>query len=1250
MGGVYEAFDRDRGIPVALKTLSHVSPAALFLFKQEFRSIADISHPNLVSLYELFAGKEWFFTMQLLDGLGLLEFLRRDCRPAIFDDGPRHQSDLNSPATVDTASPYEFRTEVLHSSGGPASPPSLRRPQAKGTAPDAERIRTVMHQVVKGIAALHAAGKLHRDIKPSNVMVDVNGRATVLDFGLAVDQGSLRESGPREVVGTFPYMSPEQLVGLKVSAASDWYSVGIMIYQCLCGELPFGGYSNEMIAAKRENVFPAPSEIAEGVDPDLERLVMDLLQSEPSRRPDSGDLLSRLGNGVSAAVEFQRERLTTVSFFGRHREQRLLDDALSATLAGTTAFALVHGASGVGKSALLQHYVSRNSGHALVLRGRCYEQESVPYKAIDSAMDALCQHLLRLRREQLSDLLPQNIRLLAQLFPVLNRLEERVPLPPPAQHPTDPRRLRRRAVEVLRELFSRLRLESPVILLMDDLQWGDVDSITLLSEIFAPPFPPAVLVLCTYRREYEASSRCLSALLELRKTNASVKWFDVAVEPFSKEETLEFAKNLIGGAAQSETTAQWIAEESDGSPYFVLELARHSESARKAKAPGLEDVLRERISELTSESRYLLEVVAVHGKPLAQIDAYRAAGLSGRDPAHLTALRFANLVRSSGTNEDDQVESFHDRVRETVLHGLPQPALRSRHHGLAQTLESSGRADDESLAFHFENAGAAAKAGAYYSQAGDRAAAALAFDRAAAHYRRSLELLKPAAQKEAELRGKLADTLVNLGRSVDAAREYELAAERSPAATKLDLERRAAFHYTSSGRLHEGNAVFERVLGRVSLRVPKTPTATLVSMLWNAVRLRLQGTTFEERDTKAIPQHLLDRIDAAWSVAAPMGMINTAQGMNFGLLSLLLAMKAGDPVRFVYGLQVAAYAMALEGPGGRARALRLIDQARSIVAQRDDPRLHATLLFTEAAVAYVKGEWVACWRVLEQAEELFAKRARGVHWELASIRTLQLYSLQTMGNFADLRSRCGPFLQEAEELGDLYSRANIETYCEPMALLARDQPDAARACVLAGLKRWQVEGYHLQNAMAAHSLAWIAIYEGRAATNLDFVERQWQLMHANHIDRFDNMRVAWWDFRFRTALAAAVSPDTSAEVKARAWRIAEKASEALRREATGWGRATSLIAEAAMAEVRRDASTAPGCLLNAASQFDRLDMLGYAWAARRRAGELIGGERGSELLASADEWFRRQSVVRPERVAAAHVAGFRAPVAQGEAR
>src|SRR5207249_605468 len=124
-------------------------------------------------------------------------------------------------------------------------------------------------------------------------------------------------------------------------------------------------------------------------------------------------------------------------------------------------------------------------------------------------------------------------------------------------------------------------------------------------------------------------------------------------------------------------------------------------------------------------------------------------------PWALTALSVGRLVRSMGPGEQDEVETYHDRIRETVLAHLPPGRVKEHHHRLAVTLEASADADPQTLAVHFEGAGDCGRAGHYYACAAEQAAEALAFDRAAQLYRRSLDLRPVEGTTARQLRTKL---------------------------------------------------------------------------------------------------------------------------------------------------------------------------------------------------------------------------------------------------------------------------------------------------------------------------------------------------------------------------------------------------------------------------------------------------------------------------------------------------------------
>jgi len=366
MGVVYEAYDRERDMRVALKTLRSVGGAEIYRLKREFRALADLRHPNLVALYELHAdGDLVYFTMEHIDGEDFCSYARG--HPSLaFDD------------TVDTPSVVDGMVTERHLQGGAFSLP---------------RFRAAARQLAEGVQALHEAGLIHRDIKPSNVLVTPTGRVVILDFGLVSELTRQGEPRDNEVVGTPAYMAPEQALPGRHGDACDWYSVGCMMYEALVGRLPFTGKALAVLAAKKAASPLPPSTFDDAVPADLDKLIVGLLDPAPDRRPGPRDILRRLGSSWDS---HSWSRVVEHSLVGRDAELRALRDAFDRSLdQGVAVF--VHGASGMGKTALVRSFLEEveDAGRAWVLAGRCFEQDSVPYKAFDSLVAPAGAHAAR---------------------------------------------------------------------------------------------------------------------------------------------------------------------------------------------------------------------------------------------------------------------------------------------------------------------------------------------------------------------------------------------------------------------------------------------------------------------------------------------------------------------------------------------------------------------------------------------------------------------------------------------------------------------------------------------------------------------------------------------------------------------------------------------------------------------------------------------------------------------------------------
>ncbi len=325
-GDVWLAADSVRGADVAVKRLRHATGRTVGLFKEEFRRVADISHPNVVSLYELIPLEgEWFLTMEPILGT--------------TPRGPVAWSDA-------------------------------------------------LPGIIAGLDALHTRGRLHRDIKASNILVDDDGRAVILDFGLNTQLGAASR-----VRGNLDAAAPEEVAGRPLGRASDFYALGATIARDLTGGSVFHGAGAEVLAQKlRHDAPPLAERVPELVaaHPDLAALVDAMLVRSPSER------LAAMETPARALGCAPRTSRASWKLVGRKRERASLDAALKRARAGESVHVRIEGPPAIGKTALVNAWLDepqetrdQRDFVTTCFDGRCVNLDHSDHRGLDDIVRAL---------------------------------------------------------------------------------------------------------------------------------------------------------------------------------------------------------------------------------------------------------------------------------------------------------------------------------------------------------------------------------------------------------------------------------------------------------------------------------------------------------------------------------------------------------------------------------------------------------------------------------------------------------------------------------------------------------------------------------------------------------------------------------------------------------------------------------------------------------------------------------------------
>jgi serine/threonine protein kinase len=915
MGAVYLAFDRERGLDVALKTLRRVDAMSIYRFKREFRSLSDVVHPNLVALYDLFHdGNLYYFTMEHVSGRDFTSYVLGASRRA-YVETPRSTPDALDGLARDAGSPAleTHGLEVLF-------PTPLR---------DENRLRDVLIQIAQALLAIHAVGKLHRDLKSDNVLVTDEGRAKVLDFGIVIER-ALPGHGTLElgVMGTPAYMSPEQAGGRPVDEATDWYALGVMLYEALTGALPFDGGYLEIMTQKQQLDPPPPSQVVAGVPADLDELCRRLLDRNPHARP--------LGPAVLRALEARKPpsirppRMPSsmpaeadLPFVGREDQLAALRRHLVQTDRGKPVVTLLEGASGIGKTTLVERFIAelRAGERTVVLRGRCYERESVPFKAFDSLIDALSRHLRRLPAAEAAEVLPRDILALAHLFPVLKRVDVVAMARRRTALPREPIELRARAFAALKELFRRLADRMALVLFIDDLQWGDVDSAQLIRELLRAPDPPAVHLLLAYRGGESAASPCLQTLLVQRRESEDFEMHELMLPPLSEGESIELARHLLGDDVPGATRG--IGAESQGNPHLLSELVRHVSRRNQLGIASIdtrrglvsfEHVLMARVAELSAGARMLLELLSVAGRPVPEENLAFVSSFGIDMQQAVTELRGAKLVRGVGPHARRAIETYHDRVREAVVAALDPERLELWHKRLASTFEATGEGDLEAIVEHLIGAGDGKRAQIYAIRAATQAAEALAFEKAARLFAIAVENQDDQGWGH-ELLERWADALVNAGRGRQAAAVYYEASRSSAEPEARAFRRKAGLQLFANGYEAEALELLGGTLEPLGVAVPASFAEGAAELAGLRARIAARGLSITRRDARDIAATQLEAIDDLGTIALYLAHSDPDRALPLVARYLLAVLELGEPMRAVRGLCL--YHTAIDAPFSR---------------------------------------------------------------------------------------------------------------------------------------------------------------------------------------------------------------------------------------------------------------------------------------------------------------------------------------------